>query len=69
MAHGGEGLVKAGAGAGGAGEAVIGVDAVLGDAKLQEGLVLGVQVLPVGGTAGVADEGWKLLLGRLMIVC
>ena len=33
FAHGGEGLVEAGASAGRAGEAVIGVDAILGDAK------------------------------------
>ena len=56
LAHGGEGLVEAGAGAGGAGEAVIGVDAILGDAKLQERLALGGQVLAVGGTARVSDE-------------
>ncbi len=40
FAHGGEGLVEAGAGAGRAGEAVIGVDSILGDAKLQERLAL-----------------------------
>ena len=40
-AHGGEGLVEAGAGAGRAGEAVIGVDAILGDAQRQELLALG----------------------------
>jgi hypothetical protein len=56
FAHGGEGLVEAGAGAGGAGEAVIGVDAILGDAQLQERLALGGQILPVGGTARVSDE-------------
>ena len=56
LAHGGEGLVEAGAGAGGAGEAVIGVDAILGDAQLQERLALGGQILPVGGTARVSDE-------------
>ena len=56
LAHGGEGLVEAGAGAGRAGEAVIGVDAILGDAKLQERLALGGQILPVGGTALVSDE-------------
>ena len=37
---------------------MIGVDAVLGDAEVQEGLALGVQVLAVGGTAGVSDEGY-----------
>ena len=36
FAHGGDGLVEAGPCAGRAGEAVIGVDAILGDAKLQE---------------------------------
>ena len=55
-AHGGEGLVEAGAGAGRAGEAVIGVDAIWDDAKLQERLALGGQLLPVGGTARVSDE-------------
>ena len=45
-AHGDEGLVEAGSGAGGAGEAVIGVDAILDDAKLQERLALGGQILP-----------------------
>ena len=55
-AHGGEGLVEAGAGAGGAGETVIGVDAILGDAQLQERLALGRRILPVGGTARVSDE-------------
>ena len=59
LAHGGEGLVEAGAGAGGAGEAVIGVDAILGDAQLQEGLALGGRTLPVGGTARVSDEGCR----------
>ena len=59
LAHGGEGLVQAGTGAGGAGEAVIGVDGFLGDAKLQDRLSLGGQILPVGGTAGVSDEGCR----------
>ena len=59
LAHGGEGLVEAGAGAGGAGEAVVGVDAILGDAELQEGLSLGGQILLVGGTARVSDEGCR----------
>ena len=45
FAHGGEGLVEAGSGAGGAGETVIGVDAILGDAQLQERLALGGQIL------------------------
>ena len=47
FAHGGEGLVEAGSGASGTGEAVIGVDAILGDAQLQEGLSLGGQILSV----------------------
>ena len=55
-AHGGEGLVEAGAGAGGAGEAVIGVDAILGDAERQALLALGRRILLVGGTARVSDE-------------
>ena len=45
FAHGGEGLVEAGSGAGRAGGAVIGVDAILGDAKLQERLALGRRIL------------------------
>ena len=56
-AHGSEGLVEARPGAVRAGEAVIGVDAILGDAKLQERLALGGRILPVGGTARVSDEG------------
>ena len=56
FAHGGEDLVEAGAGAGRAGEAVTGVDAILGDAQLQERLALGRRILPVGGTARVSDE-------------
>ena len=56
-AHGGEGLVEAGAVAVRAGEAVIGVDAVLGDAELPERLALGGRVLAVGGAAGISDEG------------
>ena len=56
FAHGGEGLVEAGADAGGAGETVIGVDAILGDAQRQALLELGGQILPVGGTARVSDE-------------
>ncbi len=47
---------RAGSGAGGAGEAVIGVDAILDDAELQERLALGGRTLPVGGTARVSDE-------------
>ena len=59
FAHGGEGLVEAGASAGRAGEAVIGVDAILGDAQLQERLTLGGRILPFGGTARVSDEGCR----------
>jgi len=36
---------------------VVGVDAVGGDAELFEGGFLGGEVLLVGGTAGVADQG------------
>ena len=35
---------------------MVGVDAVLGDAKIQECLTLGGQVLLVGGAASVSDE-------------
>ena len=49
LAHGGEGLVEAGTGTSGAGEAVIVADAILGDATLREGLSLGCQVLPFSG--------------------
>ena len=56
FAHGGEGLIQAGPGTAGAGEAVVGVDAVLGDTQLQECLALGGQVLLVGGAASVSDE-------------
>ena len=35
---------------------MIGVDAILGDAKLQERLALGGQILAIGGTACVSDE-------------
>ncbi len=56
LAHGGEGLVQAGPGPGRAGEAVIGIDTLLGHAQLQERLALGGQVLPVGGAARISDE-------------
>ena len=56
FAYGGEGLVEAWSGAGGTGEAVIGVDAIVGDTKLQERLLLGGQILLGGGTARVSDE-------------
>lgn len=58
-AHGGEGLVVAGSGAVRAGEAVTGVDAIFGDAQLQEGLALGGRVLQVGGTASVSDASCR----------
>ena len=35
---------------------MIGVDAILDDANLQERLVLGGRTLPIGGTARVSDE-------------
>ena len=35
---------------------MIGVDAILGDAQLQERLALGRRILPVGETARVSDE-------------
>jgi hypothetical protein len=54
---GGEGLVEAGTGAVGAGEAVVQVDAFLRDAELAEPVALGGEVLVVGGAAGVTDQG------------
>ena len=44
----GRAWARAGSRPGGAGEAVIGVDAILDDAKLQERLALGGRILPVG---------------------
>ena len=54
--YGGQGLVQAGAGAAGAGESLVEVDPVVGDAELGQGLALGGEVLQDGGTPGVADE-------------
>jgi len=55
-ADGGQGLVQAGAVAVGAGEPVVKVDAVWGDAEAEQELALGGEVLFVGGAAGVADQ-------------
>ena len=52
LAHGGEGLVEAGSGAGRAGEAVIGVDAILGDVK------------PGAQAPGAPGAGWPDPAGR-----
>ena len=52
---GGERLVEAGPRAVGPGHAVIGIDALRGNAELFEGRLLGGKVLPVGGAAGIAD--------------
>ena len=57
FADGGEGLIEARAGAVGAGEPVVKVDALLRDAELAEPVALGGEVLVVGGAAGVADQG------------
>ena len=57
FAHGGEGLLETGTGH--AGEAVIGVDVIPGDAQLQERLMLGGQILPVGGAAPVSDKSCR----------
>lgn len=53
LAHGGEGLVEAGADVSCADEAEIGVDAMSREAQL---LALGFHILPVGGKACVSDE-------------
>ena len=52
----GGGLIEGGPGTSCAGEAVIGVDEIPGDASLLGRLALGVWVLPIGGTARVSDE-------------
>jgi hypothetical protein len=51
-----EGLVEAGPAAVGAGQSLVQVDPVGGDAESGEGLALGGEVLGVGGAAGVADQ-------------
>jgi hypothetical protein len=51
-----EGLIEAGAVAGGAGEPVVEVDPVLGDAELAQPITLGGEVLGVGGAARVSDQ-------------
>jgi hypothetical protein len=51
------GLVQAGAVAAGAGEPVVKIDSIRGDAKAEQELALGGEVLFVGGAAGVADQG------------
>ena len=55
-ADGGQGPVQAGAGAAGAGEALIEVDPVVRDAERGQGLALGGEILQDGGAPGVADE-------------
>ena len=54
-AHGGKGLVEAGARASPAGETTIGVDAFGVNAKVDQGATLRREVLSIGGTAGVTD--------------
>jgi hypothetical protein len=56
FADGGQGLVQAGTATVGAGEPVVEVDAVVGDAELAQSLTLGCEVLGVGGAASVADQ-------------
>ncbi len=58
-ADGGKGLVEPRPGPVRAGQPVIGVDALSGDAELFEGGLLGGQVLLVGRAAGVADQGGR----------
>src|ERR1700722_14586996 len=50
------GVVQAGAGATGAGQALVEVDPVVRDAERGQGLALGGEVLQDGGAPGVADE-------------
>lgn len=57
VADGGECLIEAGPGAFGAGEPVVEVDPVVGDAELGQTFALGGEVLFVGGAADVADQG------------
>jgi hypothetical protein len=55
-ADGGKGLIQAGAGAAGAGKALVEVDPVVRDAELGWGLALGGEVLQDGGAPRVADK-------------
>ena len=55
LAHGGKDLIEAGPGTARAGEAVIGVDTILGDPQLQERLTLGCRISPVGCKARVTS--------------
>jgi len=56
-ADGGKGLVEPRPGPVRAGQPVIGVDALSGDAELFEDGLLSGKILLVSGTAGVADQG------------
>ena len=56
-ADGGKRLVKARTGPVGAGQTVIGVDAIGGHTQLRQRSLLGGEVLLVGRAAGVADQG------------
>ena len=58
LAHGGEGLVEAGAGAVRAGESVIGVDPILGDSEFQEGLALGARAKSATAPAKDSTTAW-----------
>ncbi len=55
-AHRSQSLGKAGANAGAAGQAVVGVDAVLRPTKLDQHATLNGEILLVGRTAGISDE-------------
>ena len=48
-------LVEAGPGAAGAGQPLVEIDPVLGNAERGQGLALGGEVLGQGGAPGVAD--------------
>jgi hypothetical protein len=56
FSHGGEGLVEARAGTGGAGQAVIEIDPPAGHAEFGQSLALGSEVLGIGAASGVSDE-------------
>ena len=58
----GQGLVQAGSGAAGAGQALVEVDPVVRDAERGQGLALGGEVLQDGGAPGVAESECLLCL-------
>jgi hypothetical protein len=72
VADGGQGLVQAGPGPAGAGQPLVQVDAVGGDAERGELLALGGEVLaggPAPGIAGIDAHPGFLSLSRLRSLC